>query len=240
LGLLIATIQHETQKKKTIGMELVLSVEFDSEFKDELLTTIQAGKIPFDYYKMTWKTFRDSPYKIQKKPLRVLSIDNASSSASSAYDYYNKSLYLNNNDKKDIMSHKDKFRDAMKQSFSSLEMTGIGQDRKFGLSQRKLIIENILTIFEKDISIENMGKGKENIIKIETSLSKDSNKSDVILIEEPENHLSHMNLRHIIEYINQFTKCQKHSFQLTSILTKYILTKCKISQAKDLKFFQVS
>ena len=47
-------------------------------------------------------------------------------------------------------------------------------------------IVNILTIYENDISIENMGKGKENMIKTETALDKDANRSDIILIEEPE------------------------------------------------------
>lgn len=181
--------------------------EFDKDFEGELLTTIQEGKIPYDYYRMSWTTFRaDSPYKIQKKPLKVLSIDNSSHYAASAYEYYNKSLYLNNYEKKDIMSHKGKFRDAVKQSFNSLNIPEIQTGKRFGLNQKKLIIENILTIFEQDISIENMGKGKENIIKIVTSLNKDSNKSDIILIEEPENHLSHMNLRYIIEYINKSAK----------------------------------
>lgn len=55
-------------------------------------------------------------------------------------------------------------------------------------------MENILTIYENDISIENMGKGKENMIKTETALDKDANRSDIILIEEPESHLSHITI----------------------------------------------
>lgn len=55
-------------------------------------------------------------------------------------------------------------------------------------------MENILTIYENDIYIENMGKGKENMIKTETALDKDANRSDIILIEEPESHLSHITI----------------------------------------------
>ena len=56
--------------------------------------------------------------------------------------------------------------------------------------------------------MENKGKGKENLIKTEIALGKHIN-SDVISIEEPENHLSHINLRQMIENIDN-NKERKH------------------------------
>lgn len=178
---------------------------FDEDFKDALLPSIQEGKIPYDFYKMTWKTFSDNQLKSQKKPLKILNIDNSNSNAAGAFDYYNRNLYLNKYNPKEIFEHKGLFREKLKDAFNSLNLENISEDKKFGLSQKKLIMENILTIYENDISIENMGKGKENIIKTETALDKDANRSDVILIEEPENHLSHINLRRMIKTINDAT-----------------------------------
>lgn len=45
-----------------------------------------------------------------------------------------------------------------------------------------------------------MGKGKENIVKTEVALQVNSN---LVLVEEPENHLSHSNTRKLIEMIKQ-------------------------------------
>lgn len=178
---------------------------FDEDFKDALLPSIQEGKIPYDFYKMTWKTFSDNQLKSQKKPLKILNIDNSNSNAMGAFDYYNRNLYLNKYNPKEIFEHKGLFREKLKDAFNSLNLENISEDKKFGLSQKKLIMENILTIYENDISIENMGKGKENIIKTETALDKDANRSDIILIEEPESHLSHINLRRMIKTINDTT-----------------------------------
>lgn len=182
---------------------------FDEEFKDSLLASIQKGKIPYDFYKMTWKTFSNDPLKYQKKPLKILNIDNSNSSTMGAFDYYNKNLYLNKYSTNEVFEHKGLFREKLKEAFNSLDLENITEDKKFGLNQKKLIIENILTIYENDIAIENMGKGKENIIKTETALNKDANRSDIILIEEPESHLSHIHLRKMIKTINDSTNSKQ-------------------------------
>lgn len=192
-------------EKENFKYGIIFECCFDDEYKNEMITTIQEGKIPFDFYKLTWNTFSNTPYKIQKKALKILNIDNSNSNSISAYDYYNKNLYLNKYSSKTIFEHKGKFREKLKESFDSLNLENISENKKFGLNSKKLIIENILTIFENDIPIENMGKGKENVIKTETALDKDANRSDIVLIEEPECHLSHLNLRKMINMINNST-----------------------------------
>ena len=184
---------------------IIFECVFDEDFRQSLEESIANGKVPYDFYKMTWKTFADVPLKVQKKPIRILNIDNSSSNTLSAFDFYNKSLYLNSYDDNLIFQHKGIFREKVKEAFNSLELKDVADNKKFGLNQKKLIIENLLTIYENDISIDNMGKGKENIIKTETALAKDNNKSDIILIEEPESHLSHTNLRKMIYMINDST-----------------------------------
>ena len=176
---------------------------FDEEYLPIFSNSIQNGKIPYDFYKLTWKTFSDQYVKVQKKPIKILNIDNSISSSLGAFDYYNKNLYLNKYEPEQILEHKGKFREKIKEAFDSLELENISDNKKFGLNQKKLVMENILTIFENEIAIENMGKGKENLIKTETALNKNADNSDVILLEEPENHLSHLNLRKMIKTIHE-------------------------------------
>ncbi|EAF0195168.1 ATP-dependent endonuclease, partial [Listeria monocytogenes] len=64
---------------------------------------------------------------------------------------------------------------------------------------------NVLTVYEESISLENKGKGMENLIKTEIALNKSKNKLDVVLLEEPENHLCHSNLLKMLDEIKKNT-----------------------------------
>jgi predicted ATP-dependent endonuclease of OLD family len=59
-----------------------------------------------------------------------------------------------------------------------------------------------LTIFEGNISIDNKGKGRQCIIKTELALSRNDNDLEIVLLEEPENHLSHSNMKKLIQKIS--------------------------------------
>jgi len=73
---------------------------------------------------------------------------------------------------------------------------------KFGLKNGSSIdFENDLMIYEDEISIDNKGTGKQTIIKTDFALERSGENIDVILIEEPENHLSHSNLRILIQRV---------------------------------------
>ena len=84
----------------------------------------------------------------------------------------------------------------------------MSNNKKLGINERKVIFENIITIFDDGIPIENKGSGRENIIKTQIALDKTSSKVDVIAIEEPENHLSHNNLIKMVENIKNQTDKQ--------------------------------
>ena len=64
-------------------------------------------------------------------------------------------------------------------------------------------LETDLTIVENDIDIENKGKGRQCFIKTQFALQKSKNPIEVVLLEEPENHLSHINLVKLISYIEK-------------------------------------
>lgn len=60
-----------------------------------------------------------------------------------------------------------------------------------------------LTITEGAISIENKGKGRQCFVKTEFALKRTTsgNDIDILLLEEPENHLSHINMNLLINRI---------------------------------------
>ena len=72
-------------------------------------------------------------------------------------------------------------------------------------SGSKASLETDLTISENEINIENKGKGKQCFIKTDFALKKKikNRDLDVVLIEEPENHLSHINMKKLIRRISE-------------------------------------
>jgi putative ATP-dependent endonuclease of the OLD family len=64
-------------------------------------------------------------------------------------------------------------------------------------------LETDLTITEDEISIENKGKGRQCFIKTEFALQKTQSRNnlDTLLLEEPENHLSHINMKKLVRDI---------------------------------------
>ena len=90
------------------------------------------------------------------------------------------------------------------------------------LIQKKTILESIINIYDGDISLENQGSGVESKVKIELALSNKKD-FDIIQIEEPENHLSFINLRKIIKEIEDDNECVQliistHSSMISSHL----------------------
>ena len=56
-------------------------------------------------------------------------------------------------------------------------------------------------IYEDEISIDNKGTGRQIFIKTDFALEHAGSNVDVILLEEPETHLSHVNLKKLIQKI---------------------------------------
>lgn len=85
-------------------------------------------------------------------------------------------------------------------------MPKLNNNRTFDINYKKIILENIISILENDIPLENKGSGMENLIKTQIALDKSNSKLDVIMIEEPENHLCYTNLQQMLSTINSYSK----------------------------------
>lgn len=194
-------IKINNEKIEDFGIKF--TCQFNDEFRDDLMTAILDGKIPYDYYEMSWETFKGKPYNLLKKPLRYLSIDNSKSDGNNTYNHYNKHLFLSKYDNLERLKISNDFRNEINDLMGKIGANKLDDNSEFGIDNKKVILENIITVLEDNISLENKGKGRENLIKTEIALNKNSNDLDLISIEEPENHLSHINLRKMLEHIKQ-------------------------------------
>lgn len=174
--------------------------KFDEDFSDELVDSICDGKIPYEYYSLTWQTYANLPYKVAKRPIKNLLIDTSETSRSSAFNYFNKSLFTNifSNDTK--LKAKNTFREKLNTIFENMNLPEIDERRQFGIDNKKIILENVLSVYEDLIPLEKKGSGMESLVKTQIALNRQDG-LDTILIEEPENHLCSTNLKKMLQQI---------------------------------------
>ncbi len=201
-------MNHSFEKDKRL-----YGVEFKCQLADEFITDkdvlsiIGDGRIPYEYYQMTWKTFQGDSYQIMNRPINYLAIDNDESDAATSYNYYCKALFANSHDNLEQSKIKDQFRHRVQETFSELEIKQLGDHRSFGVSDKKIIFDNVITILEDNIPIENKGRGRENIIKTQIAIEKNE-LLDVLSVEEPETHLSFPNLKKMLKSIESLSQKQ--------------------------------
>lgn len=180
-------------------------IRFECKY-DELLgvgmeKSIMEKKIPYEYYALTWMTFANNPYQTIRRPLQFLSIDTTSNAVAPSFNSYNRTLFASRYDDSTRAKAKNDFRTKLIEAFNASNLPELGDNRKFGIDTKKVVLETILSVYEGAVALENRGSGMESLIKTEIALEK-ANGLDVILMEEPENHLSFTTLRKMLREIS--------------------------------------
>lgn len=179
-------------------MDFLNNVNFDEFAKNKI--------IPVEYYRASWNTFQGKSYKRQLLSRNTIFLDN-SSQKYDLFGGYARNLYQA---KVDLNLHREVASDFKRQLQGFIdnqkENLKIDDDKHIGFDSTKTDLLKLIDIYENNISIQDMGKGKENLIKIETSLS--NGIFDIIFIDEPENHLSFTNTRKLIDLLKQRTNEQ--------------------------------
>ena len=180
-------------------------IRFECQYDEELGTgmeqSILEGKIPYEYYALTWTTFANRPYQMIKRPLNFIFIDTTNSATAPSFNYYNRTLFTSRYDEATRAKAKNEFRAKLEDALEATELPPISENRKFGVDSKKVVLETILSVYEDSIALENRGSGMESLIKTQIALDK-TNGLDVILMEEPENHLSFSTLKKMLQEIS--------------------------------------
>lgn len=165
---------------------------------------------PFEYYSINFKTFSGDSYTGYRKFLRHVLIDNSQISNEYATRDFVKTMYNSNVIDTEKNKHQNEYR-KYKENFRKTILSDVNSrvsqnDYSFSIrSGSKASLETDLTISEGEINIENKGKGKQCFIKTAFALKKKfkNRDLDVVLIEEPENHLSHINMKQLVRKISE-------------------------------------
>lgn len=185
-----------------IRFECKVNDELGAEIKDILR---QENKIfPFEYYNINYFTFSGEAYTGYKKFIKHISIDHSQIGSEFALREYIRGMYNNLIEGNEKPRHFNEYRKAKNQFTNDVlsDLNSRIEVYKFSIrNNSKSNLETDLTILDNEIDIENKGKGRQSLIKTEFALNRGGSDVDIILIEEPENHLSHINLNKMIKNI---------------------------------------
>lgn len=184
---------------------------------DEYTKEIQAilaekhENFPFEYYCVQFQTFTDEPVFPYKKPLRHLLIDSSQINNEHATREYTRSMYAGHASVAQRNLHAFEYRKAKAKFKDDVFKTmNDGLDAyKFDVrTSPKASVETDIIITEDDIPVDSKGKGRQCFIKTEFALRNREHALHVLLLEEPENHLSQVHMRKLIERIRASVKKQ--------------------------------
>ncbi|MFT7381464.1 MAG: putative ATP-dependent endonuclease of OLD family [Roseivirga sp.] len=174
---------------------LSLICEPNNQFSKDIRAVLeQEGEnFPYEFYSISFKTFADKSYSGFNKYFNHILLDNSQINNEYATRSYVKKLFHSNADVANRSVFENHYR-GLKQNFQTeiLGELNDGLPYQFALkSNSKSNLETDITITEDDIEIENRGKGRQCFIKTDFALDKSKIELDTVLLEEPENHLSH-------------------------------------------------
>jgi len=193
------------------GIKLVC--EASTDYQAEIVESMQKQNdyFPYDYYSIRFSTFADEAYTGYKKKLRSVLINSTNMNSEYATNDFIRRMYnqYTEDDTKERAVHKSKYR-QLKNSFRSDCFTELNarvsasRNYAFGLKLSSVSgLESDLMIFEDQIGIDNKGAGMQVFIKTDFALERSWINIDVVLIEEPENHLSQVNLRKLVQRVSE-------------------------------------
>lgn len=206
-----------TDKASSEG--IVFEIAFADKYRDEYEALIKEHSmlsLPIEYYETTWTSFSRQTITTRNIPIKSAMIDSSSYRYQNGSDVYISKIVKDLLEPEEITSISQAHR-KMKESFINDDSIKAINER---ISADSSIIdgdisltvnlgtknawENSLTTQLNDIPFGYIGKGAQCIVKTELALKqKKSLKAQVILIEEPECHLSFSNLNKLIHSLQE-------------------------------------
>ncbi|MBC2716050.1 MAG: AAA family ATPase [Desulfobacteraceae bacterium] len=220
---------NNTKRENTAGVSL--RIEFDEDYKEEYEKYISdpdaISVIPSEYYTVKWYSFAFANITKRSLPINTTLVDTTTIRLQNRTDYYIQEII------NDSLSPKEKTQLSLtyrqlKETFAEDEalhrINTELKSEKGKISDKDLTVsidisqrsgwETSLTSYLDDIPFHYIGKGDQNILKTLLALDRKAEDTHIILIEEPENHLSYSTMNKLIWMIGE--KCDGKQLFITT------------------------
>jgi putative ATP-dependent endonuclease of OLD family len=209
------TLNYEKKDKESgISFKIAFDEKYQNEYNELLKDKDNIKTLPIEYYEIYWSSFSRDSITSRSIPIKSAFIDSSSNRFQNGSDVYLSRIIRENLDENDLVkisqAHR-KMRDAFMED-ESIQTINSKVKTHSTLTTKELALsvelvsknawESSLMTYFDDIPFHYIGKGEQCIIKTDLALShRKSKESNLLLIEEPENHLSHTKLNALINKI---------------------------------------
>lgn len=228
---------------KTDSQGVVVQALFDKSLEEVynqyLLTKPNITAIPVEFYKVEWLDFGWNPIKAIAKKFKALYIDPTRIHPTMGKNQYISSILNTALEKEELVKltlnyreNQQIFNDSeeVKTVNSNLDIDHLITDKKLSIAASTLPAGSIQTGLQlkvDEVPFQFIGKGEQSNVQIKLAIQNKSKDIDLVMMEEPENHLSHTNLSRLVHYIEN-QRSNKQLFLTTH--SSYVLNKLSIDK----------
>ena len=207
-----------TEQIKECG--ICLRIVIDDKYKADYEDFVCAGEVtslPIEFYDVHWTSCAREPITTRRIPIKSALIDSSSNRYQNGSDIYISHIIKTLLDEKQKNNLAQAHRKLQGQFSNDKEVKDVNDTIKkiaqksqkdkavtlaIDLTSKNAWENSFLTYVEK-VPFHHIGKGEQAIVKTRLALEhKKAKEANIILLEEPENHLSHSKLNQLINEIN--------------------------------------
>ncbi|WP_040694320.1 ATP-dependent nuclease [Nocardia vinacea] len=206
---------HNSLQEKCPGIRIRIapSVSYREEFTDYVKAESRPNILPTEWYEVEWKDFSDLKLTRRPKCLGVATVDSRTIRSTAGVDHQTREMITDFIEPKEraavSVAHRSArygiSTDALASANARIaEQSRLLYDRPIGLhldQSASASWENSIVPQVSDVPFAMAGQGQQAAIKVALAMNRSADKTAFVLIEEPENHLSHTSLTKLISRV---------------------------------------
>lgn len=233
---------NNLKTEKSAGVKIIFELNPDcvEEYKTYITHKEDVKTIPVEYYRCGWFTFADNGVVRINMPVRSNYIDITTGKYLAGPDKQVLQIIedaLETKDRTDLAVAYRKLREKFQSEPNIEELNKKVAEKYRDISDKTLSLdidvasksswEMSFTTYFDDVPFSQVGKGEQSSFKIKLALSSQKDKCNVVLIEEPENHLSYSNMSKLIDDI---VNLSEDTQVIISTHSTYVLNKLSLKR----------
>lgn len=216
-----------------ITLKVIPNPEYGEEMEEHFKS--DSSILPVEYYVIDWRTFGDHPLVAKPKELAVAVIDSRTIRSTSGVDFHLRQMLHDHLDASEKAKVSLAFRRVKEQMTTEHlsevnekveKLDGVLDGRSLSLAMDQSVRgswDTNVVPHVAEIPFSMAGQGQQAAVKISLALGQKASAARVVMVEEPENHLSHTGLNKLLRQIEDLLGDEQQLFITTH--NSYVLNR---------------
>lgn len=203
-----------------------LNEEYRNEF-DAYVADQDTQLLPTDYYTVDWRSFQNVPLLQRPRALKLAVIDARTVRSGAGVDYHLRQVIGDHISSDERTTVSAAYR-RVKETLAAKHLAGVntelaGGDELLDRGHVSLAMDhssrtswdNSVVPHVDDVPFALAGQGQQAVAKIVLAMRRHAEAAGAVMVEEPENHLSHANLNVLLDRVNTLAHADQQVFITT-------------------------